>query len=245
MYEQYFRRLESIQVQFDFARKAIKGFIQNTDPSIPLPKEPNPISTLADLHMDDDQKWIAQVLESVEAVKGGFPEKHKDLENTLAQNEVILIVAVFEDQMRAIHREVLIQNPSLLNPDREIKLGKLVALKQERVIADEIERAVQALDRMSAKDKAKAFEKLGLPWRHRVEAVERVTLLRNRILHEDTEIVVSGWELGSARSTAIALPLQLYFVAELLYPNGFNSGVTAEERGKWAKQVTESLQGRS
>ena len=55
-------------------------------------------------------------------LKGGFPERHKDLENRLAQNEVILLVAVFEDLVKSVHREVLKQNPKLLDGTRQIPL---------------------------------------------------------------------------------------------------------------------------
>ena len=235
-YEHYFQRLESIQAQSDFGRKAIKQFIESSEPSRTLPTEPEPTVPLSAFLGNDDES-AKTIIKYMESVRGGFPEKYKDLENRLAQNEVILIVAVFEDQMKAIHREVLRQNPSLLNPDREVKLGKLIALKEDRVIEDEIESVVQALDRKTVKDRAKAFEKFGLAWGTRAETVEKATLLRNRILHEDTDIEVTGWDLTNARSSAIVLPLQLYIAAEALYPKGFDSGITAEERAIWTKNI--------
>src|SRR5262249_48935876 len=131
---------------------------------------------------------------------------------------------------------VLRQNPSLLNPDREIKLGKLVALKEQKVIEDEIEYAVQVLDRKSVKERAKAFEKLGLPWVDDLDTIERVIILRNRILHEDTNIEVSDLDLGNARLIAMGTPLHLCMTAEDNYPSGFHSGVSLQEMIKWTEQ---------
>lgn len=146
--------------------------------------------------------------------------------------------------MKAIHREALQQKPSLLNSDREIKLGKLVALGEEKVIQAEIESAVQVLDRQSVQNRAKAFAKLGLSWGTRSEPVEHMTKLRNQILHEDIDVQVNGWELTSAMVTAITLPLKLYLRAEELYPLGFDSGISEDELQQTRALVQKALKNR-
>jgi hypothetical protein len=237
----YLERLESIRVQFEFARKAIRGFIEHTEPETVMPSAP-PAITLASLFGGTS---IEEMLTAtMEFAKGGFPDKHKKLENRLAQNEVVLVVAVFEDQMKAIHREVLRQNPSLLNPDREIKLGKLIALREQKVIQDEMELAIQVLDRKSVTDRAKAFAKLGLPWGTRIESAEHMTTLRNRILHEDIDVEVSGLDLSMAMITAVILPLDLYFRAEQLYPAGFDSGISKDDQEQTKAVVQKAMKKR-
>jgi hypothetical protein len=239
--DHYHERLNSIFTQFQFARKAIKGFIEQNEPDTEMPAPP-PKFTLASLMGKSGiEDLLTNLGTRAEFAKGGFPTKYKKLENRLAQNEVVLIVAVFEDQLKAIHREVLRQNPLLLNPDRQIKLGKLVALKQDKVIEDEIESAVQALDRQSAKERARAFAKLDLPWGSQVDAVEHVTHLRNRILHENIDVEVKGWDLTSAQIVSVLLPLNLYFRAEELYPSGFDSGVSHEEMEHTRSLVQETM----
>jgi hypothetical protein len=240
----YLDRLYSIRVQFEFARKAIKGFIEHTEPDTVIPSPP-PAMTLASLMSTTGiEQMLNGMSARIEFAKGGFPDKYKKLENPLAQNEIILMVAVFEDQMKAIHREVLRQKPSLLNPDRQIKLGKLVALSEQRVIEGEIESAVQVLDRQSVKDRAKVLAKLGLPWGTRVEPVDHMSILRNKILHEDIDVQVGGWELSLAMITAVILPLNLYLRAEKLYPSGFDSGVSDDEKEHTKALVEKTIKNR-
>lgn len=219
--EDYLRRLESIQTQYDYAREAIVGFIMSKDPNASKPKtleQMIPLSSLAD---DIDEEFIERMDKYVESLKGGFPDDKKDLENCLAQNELILLVAVFEDQMKSIHREMLRRNPTLLNPEREISLGRLAALGEQVILEEEIERAVQLLDRQDVKTRAKAFDKMGLRWNVKVEDIERISTLRNEILHEDMNKEVSGWNLSHTRRLVVSLPTYLCLKGNRLYPDAF------------------------
>lgn len=220
--EQYLRRLDSIQLQYEFAREAIKGHIERTDVSaaseMPDFETMIPLDRLLDVSEEEFADWMDKYVESF---KGGFPAKHKELENRLAQNEIILMVAVFEDMLKSIHREMLRQKPTFLNPDREIPLGKLTALGGEKVIEEEIERAVQSLDRQTVAERAKAFQKIGLPWNTKPEDIEGITRLRNEILHENVDRSVSGWELHKCRTLMTGLPLHLCYTGWQLFPDAF------------------------
>jgi hypothetical protein len=201
---------------------AIVGFIATQNPtSLPKPQTVDDLLELCDPEKNSDNEFFNGVEEFLEATKGRFPRDKKDIENRLAQNEIILVAAVFEDMMKSIHREILRQNPKLLDADRQINLGKLAAMGESAVIAEEIERAVQSLDRKNVQDRAKAFEKLGMPWDVKPEDVEEILNLRNQILHEDTNILVNGWNLASMLSMAVRLPLTLCRKAARIYPNGF------------------------
>lgn len=63
----------------------------------------------------------------------------------------------------------------------------------------------------------------------RVEAVEEIPDLRNRILHENLDTEVTGIQLARAMVTAVGLPISLYFIAEKVHPSGVDSGMSEEE----------------
>ena len=218
--EDYLLRVQSITEQYEYARYAIKGFIASIDPEA-LTKIKHPPIALEAFLNPSDEEFLNAVRHHIEELKGGFPEDKKDLENRLAQNEIILLVAVFEDQLKSIHKEILRQNPKLLSADREISLGRLAALGGDAIIAEEIERAVQLLDRLSLKEKAKAFAKIGFPWKANILQIEMMITLRNTILHEDTNQKVSSWDLMNARIQALSLPAQLYWDGFAIYPSAF------------------------
>jgi hypothetical protein len=228
--EQYLQRLESIRVQFEFARSAIKGYIDHVEMQEKI-EQALQASETADEVIErliepsgtelSDEEFMKMIDQYMESQKGNFPEKHKDLENRLAQNEIIIMVAVFEDVLKSIHREMLRQQPTLLSSDRQISLGRLAAFGGEKIIEEEIERAVQALDRQTVAEKAKVFQKIGLPWNKKPEEVEDITRLRNEILHENVERQVSGWELHTCRKLVLRLPLHLFYLGWQLYPKTF------------------------
>lgn len=239
--EDYLRRIESIQTQYSYARKAIVGFIASQDPTkVPKGKTLEQMVPLSILAAGSNADFIKQMSEYVESLKGGFPDDQKDLENRLAQNEIILLVAVFEDQLKSIHREVLRHNPKLLNPERDIKLGRLAALGESAIVEEEIERAVALLDREKVKDRAKAFEKLGLTWKVDVKRVERISQLRNDILHQDMDRQVSGWDLSETHGIVTTLPMFLCLDGNRLYPNAFE--VPSWRRGRKRKVVSGIVQ---
>jgi hypothetical protein len=220
--EDYLRRIESIQVQYNYAREAIMGFIVSQDPAkAPKSKTAEKMIPLSEFLDCSDDEFLSRIGTYVDSLKGGFPEDKKDLENRLAQNEIILLVAIFEDQMKSIHREMLRQNPKLLSPDPKVELGRLVALGETAIIEEEIERTVRALDYKSVEVRAKAFEKLGLPWNVKSEEIERMLRLRNEILHEDTDKEVTGWDLTEVRNLVVSLPACLFMLGTRQYPNVF------------------------
>jgi hypothetical protein len=71
-----------------------------------------------------------------------------------------------------------------------------------------------------------------------------MTTLRNRILHEDIDVEVSGLDLSMAMITAVILPLNLYFRAEQLYPSGFDSGISQDEQEQTKAVVQKAMKKR-
>jgi hypothetical protein len=123
--------------------------------------------------------------------------------------------------MKSIHREVLQNNPKLLSPDRTISLGRLTALGMDALIKEEVERAVQILDRKSTAERAETFDKIGLPWKIPADKVDAVILLRNEILHENMDKPVTGTQIGDCRNITLEVPLRVCCAGLKRYPESF------------------------
>ena len=219
--DSYIKRIDSIASQYDFARKAILGYLKQSNPSATVQ-----IADLENLLPDGMTEYSASEFRQrldkyIASLKHVFPEKHQDLANRLSQNEIILLVAVFEDFMKLIHSEVLRHNLGLLNSERTIPLGRLTALGEAKIIEEEIERAVQMLDRKSAREKCQAFAKLGLSWDEMAEKIDAVIRLRNEILHEDVNRLVTGQNIQDCRMCVLELPMRVCSAGMKAYPATF------------------------
>lgn len=167
--------------------------------------------------------------------QASLPSQLASVGNRLSQNELILLVALFEDQMKQIHREVLIQDPTCLNPERTVPLGKLFSDGIDAVLADEIEREVQSLDRKSVSERAKYFrERLQIDWvgGTAVPFVERVISLRNDILHSSIDRVVSNSQVEEARFVALTVPMHCCLCAAERFPLAFPGWITSRKESQ-------------
>lgn len=126
----------------------------------------------------------------------------------LRQNTLILYFALFESFTAGLHRQVLSHHPSLLKHDRKIDLGRLIDSGYDGVIAEEVERAVRALDRESIPKRAAYFrERLKLSWLEDADEQNDVNYssnLRNWILHDDPEKDVTDNELDKCAMAMIS-----------------------------------------
>lgn len=236
--EDYIIRQTSIQSQFDFARRAITGYLRHENTGAPSPQFMT-LSTMmkqaeeAEKIYGESEAWKNTLQKFLDQLKGGFPEKHKDIENRLAQNEVILLVAVFEDLLKSIHREVLKQNPKLLDGTRQIPLGKITSVNMQELLAEEINREVSSMDRKNVSERAKYFdERLKLPWpsKKTVDAIDTILKLRNLILHEDMDRVITGADLMQTRFFTAMVPIHLIRLGAQKYPAGFKAVVGLSKR---------------
>jgi hypothetical protein len=151
-----------------------------------------------------------------------FVRQTEEARNRVNQNELILLVALFEVQMKDIHREILLQEPSLLNTDRQISLGRMIAEGSEAVIQLEIDREVQLLDRKRPDERARYFhQRLRLNWLNQMPQVQRVLDTRNRLLHENSGMTVGDDELKEARSVALGIPFECTRQCVERYPTVF------------------------
>ena len=84
------------------------------------------------------------------------------------------------------------------------------------------------MDRKSVSDRAKYFdERLKLPWPSKmtVDAIDRISKLRNSILHDDMEKVITGADLVQARFFTAIVPIHLIRLGTQKYPAGFKAMV--------------------
>ena len=249
-------RIGQLSLQYELASYALTHFAKSTEAanhyaSAQLENLQNVIKK-AEKFVDFDVKshWAFSAdsqNEYVKATKSSLPTRIEAMANRLLQNQLILLVAVFESFMKDIHREILLQNPGHLRGDRKIPLGKLVKFSREEIIEEEIQREVQSLDRKNVRERAEYFAKLldmhwlsewANPW-------ERALDLRNKVLHEDPDAQVTDADLHSAYLFCTNLPLACVLKGSVLYPDGFEwSGVDSsrvlEEMETKARNLSEN-----
>ncbi len=242
-WEQYFDRLISLNMQFEIARKIHAGFMGTTEAV-----DKYLLGELDDIRklmgeaakrtgIDPSGTW-AYTTEGVDKylneLRNDLPSQLRNVENRLRQNELLLRVAVFEAFMKDLHREILRQKPLLLRPERQISLGRLASIGLEAVLAEEIEREVQGLDRKSTRERTDYFRRrLGIDWFDGkiVPLLEIVIETRNGILHDDPDKVIADGVIGIAYITCLSIPWVSLVQAAVLYPSGFKmiEGVSKEE----------------
>jgi hypothetical protein len=233
-WEAYFDRIVGAQVQFDMARKALEGFGQSKEALERYATED--LGHLRELihagakeaGKDPQSTWVHDedaVTKYLDGAKEYAVRSLIDVKARLRQYEYILRVAIFESFMKDAHRAILTVTPSLLKPDRQVPLGRLVAEGQEDVIREEIEREVQILDRKSTKEKAEYFlYRLGIGWFDGtiVPILGGVIDLRNEMLHENPERMVSDFEMVLLNLATSSVPIAITAQAAILYPTAFS-----------------------
>lgn len=136
--------------------------------------------------------------------------------------------------MKDVLRAVLTADPRLLHPDREIKLGKLVAVGFDETLKGEIERQVATIDRLSVEAQEKYFRgHLGFDWfgGQITPLLSQVTGIRNEILHVDADRKVTQGETSILNLVTLSLPLQCVHEASARFPKHFAStGAAGEQR---------------
>lgn len=234
--QDYIYRLTDIHMQFDLAMRAIEGFHGSNEAVQKYVS--NEIQSLREIlgnsskerGLDISDHWAFSEDGSkkyVDSIKENLSTRLDKIVNRLRQNNLILMVTIMESFLKEIHREILRQNPKILKADRQIPLGKLLSQTSQEIIDEEIEREVHSLDRKSVKQRAEYFdERLNISWFDGtiIPLVEPVINLRNKILHEDPDEVVSDGNLKLSHLVCMALPMGCVMQAAVLYPDGFKLG---------------------
>jgi hypothetical protein len=257
--DQYVERITSVMKQFKMVREALntledpaklaavadeevsstrKVLSEMFRKSLALKGRPTESAAVTAEQTSSSHTFVDQYFETIRnEAMSSFLRQVEDARNRVNQNELILLVALFEMQMKDIHREVLRLDPSLLNADRQVPLGRIIAEGSEAVIRLEIEREVQSMDRKSLAERATHFQqRLRIDWPDNpdVSAVRRVVEARNRVLHEDPGMTVSDDQLQEVLLVALFLPFHCCRQCVERYPAGFR------QWEGWLKQETSS-----
>ncbi len=239
----YFERLAAVKMQFDLARRALDGFLTSKDAVDKYCEEE--LNDLRDLISKAQQSKGIDIKQHgiftadgassyIESIKAHTNDRIDDVKNRISQNELILMIALFEKQMKDVHREILKHNPSLLSPDRQVPLGRIIELSYQQVIEEEIEREVSKWDRLNIRKRCEYFStRLNIDWfdGHIVPLAEYVLDIRNKILHEDEGLVVTGDDLGMTYVVCGSLVSICILQASVLYPDAF----------KWGEMSTDGI----
>lgn len=143
-----------------------------------------------------------------------YPGKQADqLKNSIRQNSLIITLSTFEIFLNDLLTHILANRPNLLSPNRKIEIGRLINVGADKVISEEVERQVYAIDRKSIFDRADYFKThLKLCWgkdSNHIKTINRINDLRNNIVHKDTELQVSEEDLKEALRVCKAIVFQL------------------------------------
>jgi hypothetical protein len=226
----YFDRLIRLKIEFELAKKALTDWSANPEMRRKHAEEDLNglramiLESLEKQSLDEKSHWISNpqsVTAYLESAKKQATEGATAFKSRLSQNEFLLQVAIFEGFLKDLHKAILKTKPELLRADRAVPLGKLVAQGRDALIAEEIDREVQTLDRQSVKKKADYFTKrLGIDWfgLKIVPIMDAVINARNEILHENADREISQFELIGLPIVTIALPLTCAAQAAVLYP---------------------------
>ena len=130
-------------MQFDLAMRAVEGFL-NSDEAVDryLTDELRSMQAFTEeaaksSGFDPKQHWAFSEEGSskyLQGTKENLPKRLDEVRNRIRQNKLVLVVTAFESFMKDIHREVFRQNPTLLKPDRQIPLGKVVSTSKEEIV---------------------------------------------------------------------------------------------------------------
>ena len=217
----YFDRVIAVAEQFWLARFSLANFRDDPDAIARYLDEQRAllsfsISALANFSLAE--KSIELLIEHRRP-----KSRHlADAENRLNQNELTLLVALFESEMKNIHREILRVDPKRLREDRQVPLGKLVALGYDVVLAIEIEREIEHLDRESVGNRATYWkDRLEIPWQQElVPLVKMVSDLRNTILHDNPDLRITEDEIAWA-NVIPTVPALAFTAAQSWYSDRF------------------------
>lgn len=233
-WENYWKRYIDIFIQSDLARKAMSAF-RDTSEAVRKYATDEFEVLRKDIHdhlekrgLNPHETWIydnAKIEKYLNDTMTAVPTRLQSIENRINQNQLIIIVALFEAFMKDIHREVLRQNPGLLNSDRKVSIGRILGEGLNSVVEEEIAREVHGLDRKTIEERCEYFKnRLSIDWSFNdtmPPLLKYALESRNAILHENPDLEISESDVTVAMIVCMAIPMVAMVQAHLHYPDGF------------------------
>lgn len=229
-WDDYFKRVINLKVEFELAEKALEDWKSDSNLIARHAKQEFEglremiTQALGDDHERPIPSWFSDesvVVKYLESISSSKVEMATAFKIRLSQNRLVLQVALFEGFLKDLHRAILRSSPNLLRHDRDVPLGKVIAVRKEQIIAEEIEREVQILDRQSTEKKADYFKtRLHIDWfgGTMVPIMDAMIKARNEILHENPDREISRFEGIALEIVTTMLPLNCVAQAAVLYP---------------------------
>ena len=250
--ESYLNRQNAVFMQFVLAHKALECF-KNTPEAINLFARDNlnTIQESMDQHFWETgsypkKSWLydeAEVANYLNDVLESVPEQLKDVKNRMNQNQLILELSIFESFMKDIHRHILHSTPSLLNPKRQAPIGRIISLGLDSVLEEEIARDVHSLDRKSIAERCEYFkDHLSVDWSFDgkvIPVIEPLIDIRNKILHENHDLVLDTIFLSTCFIVCTAIPTVAIVQAYIQYPDFFEAPEYSEKMIEHCRQELE------
>lgn len=232
-WERFFDRMVQVKVQLDFARGALHTF-EKTPEAVEryLREDLEGFRRLITegtktSGIDPKGSWAYQeegVGKFFASGRDSLLGRLDEVGFRLNQSQLLLWIAIFEAFMKDCHYEILKQQPKLMDPDRKVALGRLVAIGMNDLLEEEIRRQVSALDRMSIEAQDKYWcETLKVNWFDgKAAPVLKIALdHRNKILHEDPDAATDDDMLGLCLTICTGISWVTIVHGAVLYPKGF------------------------
>jgi hypothetical protein len=233
-YAQYMQRITSLNLDYGLASEAIRSCLA-TDAALEVYADrilaiarglAGDVARNVGIELGENVPFSGKDAERQfkQGVKQQAFERLPAFESRMWQSTYVMQVALFEGFMKDVLRAVLTAEPALLQPDRKIDLGKLVATGFDETLKAEVERQVATIDRQSVETRERYFrDHLGLDWfgGKITPLLSSVTALRNEILHVDADRMVTQGETNAMNLVTVSLPLLTVHEASARYPKHF------------------------
>jgi len=240
----YAEKIGQLHESWRLAIRAIKGFIEN--------------DTAFDSYLFEDYNDFIKILTETAELNGknitDFPsyqlyddfkvsrapyrkDQIEEIIEHINSSFYITFFAVLEDQLKMAIRVLLWDNPTILDSQRTVPLGKLLMEGYEKVVSDEIERQIAILDRKNIGERLNfmnstfGIDLFGEPG---IYFVNKLNNKRNELLHEKPGIGITSSETTEAFFFAFAIGSLLILFIDAINPDLIlGSNHTEEDRKKF------------
>ena len=130
--DDYFDRMVSVEEEYQFAQRALHSFATTKETVDQFAHEelgsfhelltnaPKKFGVANRKSLGFCARWHCSIFR---ICQGECTAPRREIENRMRQNHLILLVAITEEQLKTIQREILRHNLSLLSPDRQNFVG--------------------------------------------------------------------------------------------------------------------------
>ena len=225
----YMIQTSSLSLQFDLSRKSLNLFKSNPKDFSKYCKQQ--LNTIYNNMKYSKKKISLKKIhqEFYSSTQSNTENRITELYNRINQNEYILVFSLFEIFLKKCITNIFKAYPNFLNPDRDIKLGKIISNDKETILKEEISREINIFDRKSPIEKGEYFLKKfkididitndkGLSM---LKQYEINNSIRNKLIHEDPNLIVNDNDLQLLLGSSIIISTIIVYQGHSLFPDVF------------------------